>query len=133
MTSCATPRLLTQPPLAALRSRSVKPFLFAVARSSMTLLLYPQSARAQLGSFESLTRPFFAQAAIAQLGERQTEDLKVPGSIPDLGTVLQWAAHACRAVATVFDVADIVNGTHQCDFPNFCGQQCPTIVTRLPE
>ena len=24
-------------------------------------------------------------AALAQLGERQTEDLKVPGSIPDLG------------------------------------------------
>ena len=32
-------------------------------------------------------------AAIAQLGERQTEDLKVPGSIPGLGTsslVLSW-------------------------------------------
>ena len=29
--------------------------------------------------------PHFAQAAIAQLGERQTEDLKVPGSIPGLG------------------------------------------------
>ena len=28
----------------------------------------------------------FNQAAIAQLGERQTEDLKVPGSIPGLGT-----------------------------------------------
>ena len=28
----------------------------------------------------------FAEAAIAQLGERQTEDLKVPGSIPGLGT-----------------------------------------------
>ena len=27
-----------------------------------------------------------ATAAIAQLGERQTEDLKVPGSIPGLGT-----------------------------------------------
>ena len=27
------------------------------------------------------------QAAIAQLGERQTEDLKVPGSIPGLGTL----------------------------------------------
>ena len=27
-------------------------------------------------------------AAIAQLGERQTEDLKVPGSIPGLGTFL---------------------------------------------
>ena len=29
-----------------------------------------------------------AIAAIAQLGERQTEDLKVPGSIPGLGTCL---------------------------------------------
>ena len=27
-----------------------------------------------------------AVAAITQLGERQTEDLKVPGSIPGLGT-----------------------------------------------
>ena len=27
-------------------------------------------------------------AVIAQLGERQTEDLKVPGSIPGLGTFL---------------------------------------------
>ena len=27
-------------------------------------------------------------AAIAQLGERQTEDLKVPGSIPGLGIAL---------------------------------------------
>ena len=26
-----------------------------------------------------------SSAAIAQLGERQTEDLKVPGSIPELG------------------------------------------------
>ena len=29
-----------------------------------------------------------ADAAIAQLGERQTEDLKVPGSIPGLGIIL---------------------------------------------
>ena len=28
---------------------------------------------------------WIADAAIAQLGERQTEDLKVPGSIPGLG------------------------------------------------
>ena len=27
----------------------------------------------------------FSEAAIAQLGERQTQDLKVPGSIPGLG------------------------------------------------
>ena len=30
-------------------------------------------------------RPLFVRAAVAQLGERQTEDLKVPGSIPGLG------------------------------------------------
>ena len=29
--------------------------------------------------------PLFSAAAIAQLGERQTEDLEVPGSIPGLG------------------------------------------------
>ena len=29
-----------------------------------------------------------AVAALAQLGERQTEDLKVPGSIPGGGTIL---------------------------------------------
>ena len=33
---------------------------------------------------------FQNQAAIAQLGERQTEDLKVPGSIPGLGML-----HVC--------------------------------------
>ena len=31
-----------------------------------------------------------APAAIAQLGERQTEDLKVPGSIPGLGVLRRW-------------------------------------------
>ena len=31
-----------------------------------------------------------AAAAIAQLGERQTEDLKVPGSIPGLGIL--WSS-----------------------------------------
>ena len=29
-----------------------------------------------------------ADASVAQLGERQTEDLKVPGSIPGRGTSL---------------------------------------------
>ena len=37
--------------------------------------------------YPTKTTPFFMNlAAIAQLGERQTEDLKVPGSIPGLGT-----------------------------------------------
>ena len=34
---------------------------------------------------ETIATLKFAEAAIAQLGERQTEDLKVPGSIPGLG------------------------------------------------
>ena len=41
-------------------------------------------------------------AAIAQLGERQTEDLKVPGSIPGLGmqfyVELLWACACCSAI-----------------------------------
>ena len=37
----------------------------------------------------------FAEAAIAQLGERQTEDLKVPGSIPGLG-ILAMGGHGAR-------------------------------------
>ena len=36
-------------------------------------------------------------AAIAQLGERQTEDLKVPGSIPGLGTFAHCHGFAARA------------------------------------
>ena len=39
----------------------------------------------------------FATAAIAQLGERQTEDLKVPGSIPGLG-IIAWACNMGRVV-----------------------------------
>ena len=38
------------------------------------------------------------QAAIAQLGERQTEDLKVPGSIPGLGNLI------CLDFAMVADI-----------------------------
>ena len=36
---------------------------------------------------------WIADAAIAQLGERQTEDLKVPGSIPGLGTFASCVSH----------------------------------------
>ena len=32
-------------------------------------------------------------AEIAQLGERQTEDLKVPGSIPGFGIMHSWHLH----------------------------------------
>ena len=36
-----------------------------------------------------VTEIFSLSAEIAQLGERQTEDLKVPGSIPGLGSILK--------------------------------------------
>ena len=35
----------------------------------------------------------FQPAAVAQLGERQTEDLKVPGSIPGLGIFSHYFLH----------------------------------------
>ena len=38
----------------------------------------------------------YSMAAIAQLGERQTEDLTVPGSIPSLGNSF-WSGRACSA------------------------------------
>ena len=39
------------------------------------------------------------QAALAQLGERQTEDLKVPGSIPGGGTF--WFASFGRGAGSI--------------------------------
>ena len=44
------------------------------------------SHRAVCASLAAPARGSLPTAAIAQLGERQTEDLKVPGSIPGLGT-----------------------------------------------
>ena len=48
------------------------------------------------------------QAAIAQLGERQTEDLKVPGSIPGLGiaSILSPASHSVDEHAKAGSEAD---------------------------
>ena len=46
---------------------------------------------------QSTLRTRSVAAEIAQLGERQTEDLKVPGSIPGFGTpiTLLYAAMIC--------------------------------------
>jgi len=38
--------------------------------------------------------------------------------------VSQRSLHNAPIFRLLLKVA--VNGTHQCDFPNFCGQQCPT-------
>ena len=44
---------------------------------------WPSAAKAR--SQKQKKSKIWPEAAIAQLGERQTEDLKVPGSIPGLG------------------------------------------------
>ena len=44
------------------------------------------------------------QAAIAQLGERQTEDLKVPGSIPGLGMVSSCRSLLCSLQPLISDI-----------------------------
>ena len=54
------------------------------------MLLFKRKKRYELAfnwNHKSTNQLYF-QAAIAQLGERQTEDLKVPGSIPGRGTLL---------------------------------------------
>ena len=45
-------------------------------------------------------------AAIAQLGERQTEDLKVPGSIPGLGIYLHGYMTGSVALCSVSQVVN---------------------------
>ena len=42
------------------------------------------------------------RAAIAQLGECQTEDLKVPGSIPGLGMAFSWCQHMLSSCVLSF-------------------------------
>ena len=49
------------------------------------LTLATLSSKKGLNMTISSLRGMSYQAAIAQLGERQTEDLKVPGSTPGLG------------------------------------------------
>ena len=55
------------------------------------------SARASWREAHAALRAQMSSAAIAQLGERQTEDLKVPGSIPGLGIFVSPAnmLHFC--------------------------------------
>ena len=52
--------------------------------------------------------PRFAQAAIAQLGERQTEDLKVPGLIPGLGMLEASPAHGAMAAEPCCGNVDVI-------------------------
>ena len=50
----------------------------------------------------------FSEAAIAQLGERQTEDLKVPGSIPGLGMLEASPAHGAMAADPCCGNVDVI-------------------------
>ena len=65
-------------------------------------------------------------AAIAQLGERQTEDLKVPGSIPGLGIFGKWwfwcrGAPFCCFVAGRGDIRPLAQARVR---HWFCGVRC---------
>ena len=72
--------------------------MFCKAASSSS----PSVASAVLGKrFVSVRVSFISLAAIAQLGERQTEDLKVPGSIPGLGILLRAGIVALLRVASL--------------------------------
>ena len=53
------------------------------------------------------------RAAIAQLGEHQTEDLKVPGSIPGLGMVFSWcdSQHMLSSCVLSFAAAATLHGS----------------------
>ena len=48
----------------------------------------------------------FPEAAIAQLGERQTEDLKVPGSIPGLGIIVSIFQGSAQSVSGLIVAKD---------------------------
>ena len=76
---------------------------------------------------ESILKMTFATAAIAQLGERQTEDLKVPGSIPGLGIIASACNMGCGAfhLGTRTALNLVVGGSSPtvCVFPN-SSKQC---------
>ena len=64
-------------------------------------------------------------AVIAQLGERQTEDLKVPGSIPGLGNMTNGAssdvAHVFKHILNIMDPSILGPGfEHLFHFYNKC-------------
>ena len=54
------------------------------------------------------------QAAIAQLGERQTEDLKVPGSIPGLGILFHVHLYVVSCLALSCSVVSVLCGVFVC-------------------
>ena len=67
------------------RARSLSSSLFAAKGADVRVL--------RVSLWRKFTILKFPEAAIAQLGERQTEDLKVPGSIPGLD--IGQTASAC--------------------------------------
>ena len=62
------------------------------------------SARASWREAHAALRAQMSSAAIAQLGERQTEDLKVPGSIPGLGIDSFGHSHICFSIVNILQL-----------------------------
>ena len=76
--------------------RQIRQILVAQLRVAFSEFAFPQYL-----SWEQNERTI-PTAAIAQLGERQTEDLKVPGSIPGLGITLLLSRVSCCVLAPCF-------------------------------
>ena len=57
----------------------------AASRLSRSVVATGWPSAAKVRGQQQKKSKIWPKAAIAQLGERQTEDLKVPGSIPGLG------------------------------------------------
>ena len=70
-----------------------------------------QSAAITKVSYNDVLLIAIARAAIAQLGERQTEDLKVPGSIPGLGI------SSCYCIVAMLQAAPPAEQRHPKDKP----------------
>ena len=81
----------------------------SMPQSLITAYAYPASHTPHVLAFRG-------RAAIAQLGERQTEDLKVPGSIPGLGILSRSGSYSFYALGISASVA--MRG--RCHFERFC-------------
>ena len=113
---CHNPPFLLTAGANCLASR--KPYRMPSAWPFIGLALHSEHVKHLILSVSSLTQGATinrqpvptCMAAIAQLGERQTEGLKIPGSIPGLGSILKLE----HIWLPVFRSEDVYLMTNQC-------------------
>ena len=79
-------------------------FVFALAVSNFNLSLSLSLSLVIVWAVNNEQSIHSLIAAIAQLGERQTEDLKVPGSIPGLGIDSFGHSHICFSILNILQL-----------------------------